>query len=32
MSPRAQVTDVDHGGGVDEDVTAAHEGSPERLL
>jgi hypothetical protein len=31
MSPLAHVTDVDHGGGVDEEVTADHEGSPERL-
>ncbi len=31
MSPFAQVTEVDQGGGVDEDVTDDHEGSPERL-
>jgi hypothetical protein len=31
MSPLAHVTEVDQGGGVDEEVTADHEGSPERL-
>lgn len=31
MSPLAQVTEVAQGGGVDEEVTDDHEGSPERL-
>lgn len=31
MSPLAQSTDFDHGGGVFEEVTADHVGSPERL-
>lgn len=31
MSPFAQVTDVDHGGAVGEEVTEDHTGSPERL-
>lgn len=31
MSPLVQLTDVDHGGGVCEEVTADHVGSPERL-
>lgn len=31
MSPLAHVTEVDQGGGVDDEVTADHEGSPERL-
>ena len=31
MSPLAQVTDLDHWGASGEDVTADHEGSPERL-
>lgn len=31
MSPFAQVTEVDQGVGVDEDVTDDHDGSPERL-
>jgi hypothetical protein len=31
MSPLAHVTEVDHGGGVEDEVTADHEGSPERL-
>lgn len=31
MSPFAQVTDVDQGGGVLDEDTCGHEGSPERL-
>ncbi len=31
MSPLAQVTDLDHCGGLGEDVTEDQEGSPERL-
>jgi len=31
MSPLAHVTEVDQGGGVEDEVTADHEGSPERL-
>ena len=31
MSPLAQVTEVDHGGAVGEEVTEDHIGSPERL-
>ena len=31
MSPLAQVTEVDQGGAVGEDVTDDHVGSPERL-
>jgi pantoate kinase len=31
MSPLAHVTEVDQEGGVGDDVTADHEGSPERL-
>lgn len=31
MSPLAHVTEVDQGGGVDVEVTADQEGSPERL-
>lgn len=32
MSPLAQVTEVDQGGGVDDEVTADQDGSPERLV
>ena len=31
MSPLAQLTEVDHGGAMDDDVTEDHVGSPERL-
>ena len=31
MSPLAHVTELDHGGGVDIDVTEDHAGSPDRL-
>jgi len=32
MSPLAQVTEVDQEGGVGEEVTEDHCGSPERLV
>ena len=32
MSPFAHVTDLDHWGGLGEDVTEDQEGSPERLM
>lgn len=31
MSPFAHVTDLDQGGGSEDEVTADHDGSPERL-
>lgn len=32
MSPLAHVTDLDHCGGLGEDVTEDQEGSPDRLI
>lgn len=31
MSPLAHVTEEDHGGGVEDELTFDHDGSPERL-